>query len=178
MPITLSGDGITSDNITSLAASKLTGQVPDANAPSGSVIQVVNGFTSTNVTTTSVETWVDTGITATITPQFSTSNILVLINPIGMQKDSGTHWNRMAFRLMRNSTTLHSGAAQLWSYNTDFYFRSAGAFYSKLDSPGSTSALTYKMQFLAENLSNGNGVSIQKDSNSGESQIFLMEIAA
>ena len=57
MAITLSGDGISSDAIASLSASKLTGQVPDANAPSGSVIQVVStAFNPGSTTTTS--TWV------------------------------------------------------------------------------------------------------------------------
>ena len=48
MAVTISGTGIvtgvglTSDNINSIAATKLTGQVPDANAPSGSVLQLHN----------------------------------------------------------------------------------------------------------------------------------------
>ena len=40
----------------------------DLQMPAGHIVQVVNGNTSTAVTTTSAGTWVDTGISATITP--------------------------------------------------------------------------------------------------------------
>jgi hypothetical protein len=49
MPLVLSGDGIISDNITSLAASKLTGNVPDANAPIGSIIKTSHFTNATRV---------------------------------------------------------------------------------------------------------------------------------
>ena len=45
--------------------------------PTGSVLQVVNGFISTDVSTTTVSAWIDTGITATITPTSASSNCFV-----------------------------------------------------------------------------------------------------
>jgi hypothetical protein len=178
MAITLSGDGISSDAIASLAASKLTGTLPDANAVSGSVIQVVNGFTSAAVTTSVTNTYIDTGITATITPKFATSKIMVLVNICGMHRATGNEWNRMGIRILRGATVLGiEGLGQIWT-RTSMEFRNAGAMYSKLDSPSSTSALVYKVQFMAEPLSADAGLTVQRDGNSGESQIFLMEIAA
>jgi hypothetical protein len=66
-------------NIEAVAASKLTGQVPDANAPSGSVLQVVQGNTSTEVNTSGTS-YVDTGLSASITPSSASSKILVLVS--------------------------------------------------------------------------------------------------
>lgn len=157
---------------------KVTGALPDANAPSGSMIQVVNGFTSTGVVTTVNSTYIDTGITATITPTSASNKILVLVNICGMWRASGNTWNRIGIKLLRDSTVLGIEAlAQSWT-NTSLEFRNGGLMYSKLDSPSSTSALTYKVQFQGEPLSDNTGVAVQKDGNSGESQIFLMEIAA
>lgn len=183
MPLILDGTtGIVANNI---AANTITStqiasgsKMAFGNMPTGSVIQVVNGFTSTGVTTSATETWVDTGITATITPKFASSNIMVLVNIVGIKKEGSSHWNRMGFQILRNSTAINSGLAQNWSYNTAFYFRAPGAMYSKLDSPSTTSAITYKVQFKVEILSDAAGISVQTDSNSGESQIMLMEIAA
>ena len=41
MPLVLNGSGISDSNISSLSASKLIGQLPDANANSGAVLQVI-----------------------------------------------------------------------------------------------------------------------------------------
>ena len=165
--------------ISQINSNSLASGVPSsANMPAGSVIQVVNGFTSTGVTTTVNQTYIDTGITATITPKFATSKIMVLVNICGMHRAGGNSWNRIGIKLLRNSTVLGIEAlAQSWT-NTSLEFRNGGLMYSKLDSPASTSALVYKVQFQGEVLSDNTGVSVQRDGNSGESQIFLLEIAA
>jgi hypothetical protein len=198
MAITISGSGITSANIADgtivnadvadLAASKLTGALPaisgasltgftDAQMPTGSILQVVNGTTSTAVTTTTLDAWVDTGITATITPISTSSKIMVLINVCGIWRDSGNAWNRMMIKILRGSTQLGGTAyAQGWDRTTSEN-RAVGAFYSFYDSPSTTSATTYKVQFASEPLSTATALSVQKDSNSGTSNIFLQEIA-
>ena len=51
-------------------ASAVTGTLPDANAPTGSVLQVVNANYGTTVVSSSA-TYADTGLTATITPTSS-----------------------------------------------------------------------------------------------------------
>lgn len=154
------------------------GKVVSSGMPVGSVLQVVNGFTSTAVTTSATDTWIDTGIYAVITPKFSTSKIMVLVNICGMHKTDSSTWNRMGIRVMRDATTIGTTSLRNMYTATTMQLSLPGIMYSKLDSPSSTSAITYGVQFQAEALSSGTGVSVQKDSNSGESQIFLMEIAA
>jgi len=171
---------VASGLIASVSGASLTGtqNIPKATLPTGSVLQVVNGFTSAAVVTNVNSTYIDTGITATITPTSSTSKIMVLVNICGVWRGSGNTFNRIGFKLLRGSTVLGIEAlGQNWP-NTSLEFRNGGLLYSKLDSPATTSPTTYKMQFQAEPLSDGTGVAVQRDSNSGESQIFLMEIAA
>jgi hypothetical protein len=88
MPLVLSGstgivegnianNAITNSKIASMAASKLSGQVPDANAPSGSVIQVVQAV-KTDTSSTSGTSFVELpGLAATIVPSSSSNKILV-----------------------------------------------------------------------------------------------------
>jgi len=146
--------------------------------PTGGIIQVVNGNTSTAVVSTATQVWVDTGITATITPTSTTSKIIVLVNICGMWRAAGQAYNRMGIRILRGSTTLGIDAwAQHWSNDTVEH-RLAGAMYTNYDLPNTTSATTYKVQFQCENLSSAAGVAVQKDSNSGQSNIFLYEVSA
>jgi hypothetical protein len=80
MSITLDGNGA----ITGLTA---TGISAVQQLPAGSVLQVVNAAYSTQVSNSS-GTYVDTGLTATITPRFSTSKILVEVHQNGVVKTS------------------------------------------------------------------------------------------
>jgi hypothetical protein len=171
---------ITSSQITSVSASTLTGTqtIPRGTLPTGSVLQVVNGFTSTAVTSTALDTWVDTGITATITPTSASSKIMVIANICGIVKTDTHAYNRLGIQLLRGSTVMGIISLRNLYTNTTMQFSLPGAMYSKLDSPATTSATTYKVQFLQETPGTIGGVSVQKDGNSGESQIFLMEIAA
>jgi hypothetical protein len=138
----------------------------------GKVLQVVSATTSTE-TSTSTSTYVDTNLTATITPLFSTSKILVLVNQQGCQKRTGDVSNGLTLRLMRSSTELivlqlYGGYTDTNSFN---YFSAIGGNY--LDSPATTSAVTYKTQFKNE----VNGASVIVQGLSSTSTITLMEIA-
>jgi len=159
------------------AADLASGAITSAALPAGSVLQVVNGNTSSMVTSSTTQTWVDTGITATITPTSTSSKIIVWVNLMGLWRNTNNSWNRTAIRILRGSTVLGIEAfAQSWP-NTSLEFRNGGLAYSHYDSPETTVATTYKVQFQAEFLSDNTGISVQKDNNSGTSQIFLMEIA-
>ena len=155
-----------------------SGTLPKARLPTGSVLQVVNGNTSIAVTTTTTDVWIDTGITATITPTSASSKIMVMANICGIFKTDSSVWNRMGIRLRRGSTTIGIESLANMYTATTMGLRLPGAMYSKLDEPATTSPTTYKVEFQVEALSTGTGVSVQRDGNSGESQIFLMEIAA
>lgn len=140
-------------------------------ASAGQVLQVVGATYATQVTN-STGTYADTGLTATITPKFSTSKILVCVNQNGVTKT--TNDTAVDLQLLRTSTVL----AKLGNYigNT-----SSGATNSigsvsieYLDSPATTSATTYKTQFLS---ASGNASAVVQYAGGVTSTITLMEIA-
>jgi hypothetical protein len=141
-------------------------------ATAGKVLQVVSVNYSTETTTTSTS-FVDTGITATITPKFSTSKILVIVSVNGIVKTSGNTSTAIGLSLVRASTTIISN----WSVNlgltqSSSYLQTASSInYS--DSPATTSATAYKVQFA----STVSGQSIYVQQGSAMSTITLMEIA-
>jgi hypothetical protein len=137
----------------------------------GKVIQVVNATYSTGVTNIT-STAADTGLTATITPLFSTSKILVIVHQEGVSKSTSD--TAVVITLLRGATALinfSSFAGQTSSTATNTV---GGCGTGYLDSPATTSATTYKTQFYS--YSNTNGVSVQK--NNETSTITLMEISA
>jgi len=152
-----------------------TGQVIASGAlPIGSVLQVVNAITSTNVSN-STATMTDTGLTATITPKFSTSKILVLVSQNGVYKSAANANNMVDLILAKNGTGVlganFSGATATTSTALE---NSVTASLCYLDSPATTSATTYKTMF---NSRNGTAsVSVQYAGVS-TSFITLMEIA-
>jgi hypothetical protein len=77
-------------NATSLAYAAL---------PTGSVLQVVNATYATQVSN-STSTYADTGLTATITPKFATSKILVLVNQNGIQRNAGDNYAQLYMKLV------------------------------------------------------------------------------
>ena len=134
-----------------------------AQMPSGSVLQVVQGTTTTLVESTA-SSWVATTLTATITPQFASSNILVIVDQ-NLRATSG--W--AGFRLQRDTTTIKG---------RDYVMLTGGSVtnniqiaYNQLDSPATTSALTYNTDFMATTAS-----SAKTQDNSAQATMILMEI--
>jgi hypothetical protein len=142
-------------------------------ASSSKVLQVVNATYGTQVSSTTTG-YVDTGLTATITPLFSTSKILVLVCQNGCWKTSANTGNALDIKLVGGNTgsPLFSGALA----ETDSAINnSVTASLCYLDSPATTSATTYKTQFQSRN--NTATVYVQY-ANISISYITLMEIAA
>ena len=146
--------------------------IPKAALPTGSVLQVVQAETSTQVSNSS-NTFADTGLTATITPTNTSSKILVLVNHSINQKSVGSPDNSMSLRIVRGSTTITT-FAQFLGYTNSALLVYFSASYAYLDSPSTTSATTYKTQFA----SSFNSASVSICSNSTPATITLMEIAA
>jgi hypothetical protein len=164
MSITLSGDG----SITGLTA---TGIDAVQNLPTGSVLQVVNAIQSSAVSTTSA-TFVDTGLSASITPKFSTSKILVIVTQVIYS--GGTSGVVSATQLLRGSTPIV--VEGYCFYVGDNFYRSA---FNYLDSPSTTSATTYKTQFR-KLTGGGSNITYCYGDGAGQTNccITLMEIAA
>lgn len=140
-------------------------------APS-KVLQVVSSYYNTSVSTTSA-TPQASGLTATITPTFATSKILI----IATMGDLATNASGVGVK-----TFLYKNGSQLTqTTNNALYATAAGNFVigngpatNYLDSPATTSAVTYAMYFATQVA--GNTATVNRDSTA--SSITLMEIAA
>ena len=150
--------------------------ITTGNIPTGSVLQVVNAIYST-VVTNSTNTYADTGLSASITPTSASSKILAIVEIAGCSKSTGTTY--MQLRLVRNSTTiLYFEGIAAYTANAS-YSAVGGSGCNYLDSPATTSATTYKVQFA----SGGNVALVTVNDygagiNISTSTITLMEIAA
>ena len=118
-----------------------------ATPASGKVLQVVNANTGVEVSN-STNTFADSGLTATITPTSASSKILVIFNQNGIYKSASNVSNRLEIRLMRGaSQILYVGG--YFNYDgtaVETIGETVSASY--LDSPATTSATTYKTQFM------------------------------
>ena len=137
----------------------------NTNFPAGSVLQVVSESTNTTVTS-STTSFADTGLTATITPSSSSNKILVLVT----QRAFVQPGSNSTIRLLRASTNIffitRYGLTDNGAVGNGNHFSVA-----YLDSPATTSAITYKTEF---NRTGSSTVYMQLDSD--PSTITLMEI--
>ncbi len=144
--------------------------VAAAALPAGTVLQVVNVVYSTVVSTSS-SSYSDTGLTASITPNFATSKILVLVDQGGMGKSGST---RIRLQLLRGASIIQVIDTGIGAFTNDASNNFIGSItIAYLDSPSTTSSTTYKTQIASHN--NVAAVSAQVDGSA--SSITLMEIA-
>jgi hypothetical protein len=165
MALILSGDAGITFPVTAGSASAVQ-------ASSGRVLQVVQGSTN-SILSTSSSTFIDTALTATITPSSTTSKILIFVSQAETTKKSGNSAPALGLKIQRNGSDVVQFAQYLGYTGTDTNLY-LSANYQWLDSPASTSALTYKTQF--RNTSGAGTVYVQDDNMT--SSIVLMEIAA
>lgn len=122
-----------------------------AAASTGKLIQIVEGTTDVNTTSTS-STYADTGLTVTITPTLATSKILVFVAQQGCGKASGSTSSCNQIKLMRDSTEISNTGDGLFNTALNDTFRwFSPVSIQKLDSPATTSAVIYKTQFRSVN---------------------------
>ena len=160
-----------------------------AGFPAGSVLQVLSAA-KTDVFSTASTSFVDvTGLSVSITPTSASSKILVL-----MDVKLGSAINVTGYvKIVRDSTSIYigdsDGSAQRVTYgNSDdpsnqWPYQAVGTF---LDSPATTSSVTYKVQLLSEPVENTGTVYINRSGEGGTSasgartasSITVMEIAA
>jgi hypothetical protein len=169
--VTIAAPAVAGTNTLTLPA--LTGTIL-TNKTVGTVLQVVQATTSTETTTSnSIASYVDTTLTASITPTSASSKVLVFVNHGTITKSSGSANNRVFLRLLRDATVISLFGNGLNYTATALEVRSSASF-AYLDSPATTSSTTYKTQFA-----NGDaGANVAVQTNSSMSSIILMEIAA
>lgn len=138
-------DGIiTNAKIASMAATKLTGQVPDANAPSGGVIQVVSAVYGTrqSFSTSGGGVYYDTGLTASITPSSASNKILIIVSAMHQTSYTGNGNCGSALSLKRNSTRITDPIGDHMPVTNIENSAPTGSI-NYLDSPATTSPTTY-----------------------------------
>lgn len=141
------------------------------NKTAGTVLQVVQATYATE-TSSSSSTYADTGLTASITPTSSTSKILVLVSQNGVDKRTGNTY--IGIKLLRSGSDI-AAMSVVAAATGDTSINNIGTVsINYLDSPATTSSVTYKTQFSS--LANIAVSYVQKDN--AVSTITLMEIAA
>jgi hypothetical protein len=137
-------------------------------ASAGQVLQVVQGTTSSQTsTTTTYPTYTATNLTASITPKFSNSKILIIVSTNIITTSSSTFCT-----IYRNSTNLGGGANSMFfgtQVNTSQWLASGTSY---LDSPATTSSTTYTLYISPQ------GGTAYANWSQATNTIILMEIAA
>ena len=163
------GQVLTADSTTA------TGLKWAAASGGGKLLQVVTGTTSTIANVASA-TFADTNLTATITPSANTSKILILTQQLFRADATGVDDRQGRVRLRRDSTTIwDTGLNEMGIYvaSNSGALQSVQLFnYAYMDSPATTSAITYKTQCASgsDNMS--------ANYQSTVSSIHLLEIGA
>ena len=156
--------------------------IPSWAAPAGGgkVLQVVQA-TSSTATIVASTTMTDSGLSVSITPTLNTSKVLILVSQ-GLLLKRNIDRALGGWRLMRNSTEIFNG-------NDGFFILAnlGGAGYQTwmqgyyainyLDSPGTTSATTYKTQLKVSTTSDSAALWGQGE-NGVTSSIIALEIGA
>ena len=140
-------------------------------ASAGQVLQVVNATYATQVGPITT-TYTDSGLTASITPKFATSKILVMVNQM-MYVQGGGLDSGGKYRILRGATEIFvTGDISLYIYGPASG-NEISTMYSLnyLDSPATTSSTTYKTQGMGTY-----GANLYMNA-SATSLITLMEIA-
>ena len=156
--------------------------IPSWAAPAGGgkVLQVVNATTSTSTTIAS-GSYTDTGITATITPTLATSRVLILVTGLYQmyRGSAANNQQSLKIRIVKNGSSLKDfGFIDTFVAAGTFELNSRSTYsQTYVDSPASTSALTYKIQAAVEETSTSGAVYWQQLAEH-LSTIQLLEIGA
>ena len=162
------------------------GAITANNVGAGNVLQVVSTTKTDTFSTTSTSPADITGLTVSITPTSSSSKILVIVSiSLGNNGSTGS-----ILRLLRDSTLINSGdvaSNRLLGYayiGADSQYNIHTYSSNYLDSPATTSTITYKTQ---THTTSGNPVYVNRTSadrdtttydGRGASTITVMEVAA
>jgi hypothetical protein len=121
--------------------------IPKAALPAGTILQVAQGTFNTYTTSTSTS-YIDSGLSVSITPTSSSSKILIFVSQFLMIA-GGNQGLDCYLNIVRNSTQVWETLQQaINTYATGGAAVEVGTFIclNYLDSPATTSAITYKTQ--------------------------------
>ena len=171
----------TGDGTGTIALQNQLSGMTSASMPTGSVLQVLN-VVMTTPTAAAVDGWYDiTPLVLTITPSSTSSKILVQANVLGGVSNSG--W-LTAIRIKRGSTVVgattgltNNTSGISWMTQNNYGGKTMSTSF--LDSPSTTSATTYQVQYYGGNTGVTTYIGREGDSaNWGAAPtLTLMEIA-
>lgn len=163
----------TNDYVLTAASGESTGMKWAALPGGGKVLQVVSATIATSTSTTS-GSFTDSGLTATITPSSTSSKVLVIVSmPSGSTYKSTTGTVAYgSYNLVRGATQINQAEMGVINYasSSGFNFYPLPHF-THLDSPSTTSATTYKVQYKTSS-------QIYINDGTGTTTILLLEIGA
>jgi hypothetical protein len=136
----------------------------------GKVLQVIQATYSTQVNVSST-TYTDTGLSVSITPSSASSRVMIIATHSGTGKDTSDTSANM--RLMRDATSVGIFAA-IHALTGSSSTNISNLTISYVDSPATTSAVTYKTQIN----SSANSAKAFTCAGGGVSTIIAMEIGA
>jgi hypothetical protein len=141
----------------------------------GKVLQVLQDDLVGAITSTSAS-YADTGLSQAITPSSATSKVLIIATMNSCAKGGAN--TQLGLRLLRDSTTI-SNASDGSGSNAGTGFHNWGTnSIVYLDSPATTSATTYKIQFANKAGSGNVYINDYQSANDCVSTITVMEIGA
>ena len=108
----------------------------------GGIIQVVTGETDSQFNSTS-SSYVNVGLSATITPKFNSSKIYIVVMNTVQQQGNRT---RVTLHSSVTNATMHGSSNGLQAYEGNGVNMACNLI--ALDSPNTTSAVTYNMQMM------------------------------
>jgi hypothetical protein len=135
----------------------------------GKVVQIVFDE-HTESKSSATNTYIDTGLTATITPTSASNEIIVMVSHNGCFKN--TNNTAVQMRLMRGATQIAqmSDTGGFTNSSVHNYFGNISLDYK--DAPATTSATTYKTQFRSE----GNNANAGVGANTSLGTMILIEV--
>ena len=145
-----------------------------ASIPTGKVLQVVSDIT-TDTTTVGSTTFTDvTNLSVSITPAATSSKILLIASMSGRNYIESNALKEYKLAFVRGSTIVY----QKYAYDLEAATGANGRYVSPIqdlsfvDSPSSTSALTYKVQMAVSDVSNNTFIQARTTSS-----LIAMEVA-
>ena len=146
----------------------------------GKILQYVVGTTTTQSYTTSTS-YVDTGLTATITPSSGTKILVIVSQPTFVEMHNTSGSALMFIQVLRDSTLLGKGSNGESLTSNGSWSNSQGTFaFQHLDTHGAdgSTAVTYKTQYRHYGSAGQSYVQRTGEVDTNRSTITLLELAA
>ena len=170
---------VTSGMVDSMTASKLTGALPVLDGSSltgvGKILQAVATSRTTTITFSQDFSAYSTVVTGTITPSSTSSRILIMCQN-ALDACSGGSYPALHGHIARGGTELDGMELVLYQGATQSH-RIAVISQNYIDSPNTTSAVTYNSNWANSSGSTQSGTYSGVANQYDSSRMFLLEIA-